>query len=119
MHATGTSHESRIPFAVHTAATSEGGTEVAVFGELDHATAPEVRQAFGPALASDGDVRLDMRACTFIDSSGVGVIVAVALRLKESGRVLEIRGVRPRVRRTFEIAGLAGQGCVRFEPAGA
>lgn len=110
---------SRVPlFAVHAAPLEEGGTEVAVFGELDHATATGVQEELDSAVGAGGEVRLDLRACTFIDSSGVGVIVACALRLKETGRTLQIRGARQRVRRTFEIAGLAGHDSVRFEPAG-
>ena len=41
-----------LEFAVHSAPLEdEEGVEVAVFGELDHATAPQVRQALESALA--------------------------------------------------------------------
>jgi anti-sigma B factor antagonist len=107
---------SRVPeFAVRAAPLAEGGTEVAVFGDFDLATADEVRDALEPAIAASGEVQVDLRACTFIDSSGVGVIVACALRLKETGRTLRVRGARQRVRRTFEIAGLAGRESVRLD----
>jgi anti-sigma B factor antagonist len=107
----------RLDFAVHTAPLPAGGTEIAVFGELDFTTAAQVREVLEQVLGGDGEVVVDLRACAFIDSSGLAALAGAALRLKEEGRHLVIRGVRDRVRRTFEIAGLTSQGSLTIEPS--
>ena len=67
-----------------------------VFGELDVSTAPRLRPAFEQALEADGDVELDLRGCTFVDSSGIATLVWAAWRLKEDGRkLLSARRPRP------------------------
>lgn len=110
-------HTAPITFSVHVAARSEGGTGVAVFGELDLATAPRLREGLEQALDTPGEVLVDMRACSFIDSMGIAVLAGAAARLKEEGRRLVIRGVGRRVLRTFEIAGLASGPAITIEPA--
>jgi anti-anti-sigma factor len=93
-------------FAVHVAPTAEGGTDVAIFGELDLATVDRVKAALAEAIAADGQVVIDLRACVFVDSKGIGALVEAALQLHDHGRPLVLRGVQPRVMRTLGIAGL-------------
>ncbi len=102
-------------FAVHAAPCEGGGTAVTVFGELDLATAEPVHRALKDAIDADGEVVIDLRACGFVDSSGIAVLAAAAVRLKDAGRKLVIRGVRERIRRTFEIAGLDSQDSIVLE----
>ena len=82
-------------FAVHVAPTGEGGTDVAIFGELDLATVDRVKAALAEAVAAGGQVVIDLRACDFVDSTGIGALVEVALRLHDQGRPLVLRGVQP------------------------
>lgn len=103
-------------FAVHVAPTPEGGTDVAIFGELDLATIDRVRAALSGAIAAEGAVVIDLRACGFVDSRGIGVLIEAAMRLRERGRKLTLRGVRPRVMRILEVAGLAGSELLDVEP---
>jgi anti-sigma B factor antagonist len=93
-------------FSVHVA-PANGGTHVAIFGELDLATVAPVRKALDQAIDSDGDLIVDMRACPFVDSKGIAVLAQAAIRLQEDGRKMTLRGVHERVARIFEIAGLA------------
>ncbi|MGH2954414.1 MAG: STAS domain-containing protein [Solirubrobacterales bacterium] len=105
-------------FAVHVADRPGGGVEVTVFGEIDMASAPRLRRDLDRAIAHDNGVTIDLRACSFIDSIGIATLVAAAWRLKERGRVLRIRGVRDRVRRTLDLAGLSTHESIVLEPDG-
>jgi anti-anti-sigma factor len=93
-------------FAVHVAPSPSGGTDVAIFGELDLATVGEVEQALDQAIAADGPVVIDLRACGFVDSRGIAALFKAALRLRDQGRDLVVEGVQERVMRTFELAGI-------------
>lgn len=95
-------------FAVHVAPSPQGGTEVAVFGELDLATASAVKDALDRAIDADGQVVIDLRACGFVDSQGIAVLIKAALRLHEQGRNLRVQGVQERVMRILELAGITG-----------
>jgi anti-sigma B factor antagonist len=110
--------DSRVPgeFTVHVAADQRGGTVVTVYGELDMASAPRLRRELERVIDDGAAVTIDLRACGFIDSTGIATLVAAAWRVKERGRVLRIRGVRARIRRTFDLAGLSGLDSVVLEP---
>jgi anti-anti-sigma factor len=64
---------------------------VVLDGEIDIATAPAIRR-FLMAAINGGDVHLavDMSGVTFIDASGIGVLVAAANRAREAGGSLSL-----------------------------
>ncbi|HEY8216899.1 MAG TPA: STAS domain-containing protein [Acidimicrobiia bacterium] len=89
--------------------TAHGEWVVAVAGEIDVATSPELRQAIDRVLGSADRVTIDLAATTFIDSSGLGVLVAALKQAKERGHdAMTLRGVQEPVRRVLEITGLTG-----------
>jgi anti-anti-sigma factor len=104
-------------FAVHVAPTDDGGTDVTVFGELDLATVDKVSAALDSVLTGSGHVVIDLRACPFVDSTGIAAIARAAIGLREQGRPLRIRGVRERVRRILEISGLLSSDLLVAESA--
>ena len=74
-------------------------------GEIDSYTAPELADL----LAKHPDVdAVDLRDVTFIDSSGLRVIVEAHQRRLEEERVLVLRSPSPAVQRLLEISGVAG-----------
>ena len=101
-------------FSAHVAPT-DGGTDVAIFGELDLATLASARRAIDEALEAPGDVVVDLRACPFIDSKGVGLIAMAAVRLQKEGRRMTLRGVQERVARILDIAGLTKSDLIQVE----
>jgi anti-anti-sigma factor len=101
---------------VHVAPTPGGGTDVAIFGELDLATVGQVEAALKEAIEAPGRVVIDLRACGFVDSTGIGALVKAALRLDEQDRGLLIRGVKQRVIRILDLAGIATMENVAIEP---
>jgi anti-sigma B factor antagonist len=80
---------------------------VSITGEVDLSTAPLLRKSLYSAL-DDGALRLilDFAGVSFIDSTGLGVIVGALKRVSESGGTLAVRApIRP-TRRVFEVTGL-------------
>jgi len=80
---------------------------VVVRGEIDVATSPKLRDDL-TALIERGarHITLDFDAVTFVDSSGLGVLVGTYKRLREDGGSIRIVGAQPSVRKVFEITGL-------------
>jgi anti-anti-sigma factor len=78
-------------------------------GEIDMLTAPQL-DARLQELIADGVERLvvDFRDVTFIDSSGLHVLVRAATRLKERSDAtsVQITSATPMVRRVLQITGL-------------
>ena len=101
-----------LEFWVSVADRPAGGSTATVFGELDAATAPQLRGALERAIEADGDVELDLRGCAFVDSSGIAAVVWAAWQLKERDRRLLLVGARERVRGILELAGIAGHSAI-------
>ena len=82
-----------------TADTATGTTWLRVAGELDLLTAPELNDALH---AAGEDVVLDLRDLTFVDSTGLAVLVA---HRRARGASLRIEVPQPSVVRAFVLAG--------------
>jgi anti-anti-sigma factor len=76
---------------------------VAVAGEVDMATAPELRTCLD---ALEGRVVVDLAEVTFLDSSGMGALVVARKRLLDLGGDLVVRAPQPHVRHVLEVTGL-------------
>jgi anti-sigma B factor antagonist len=94
------------PFAVEVHRV-EGRSVVALSGELDLATAPELRERLG-ILSETGEnqVTLDLTHLDFVDSTGLSVFVMAFNRAQAGGGSLIIRNPSLPVMRIFEITGL-------------
>ena len=86
---------------------ADGIATVSVRGEVDVYTAPQLRERLY-AVVGDGATRvvLDLSAMTFIDSTGLGVVVGALKRLRESGGDLVLRSPSRSTRKVLEITGL-------------
>jgi anti-sigma B factor antagonist len=83
-------------------------TVLAVTGEVDLATAPELGSAVDTALASGAqELWLDLSATAFMDSSGLYVLLDAHRRMRGLRQRLAIVCPGGAVRRLFEIAGVA------------
>jgi anti-sigma B factor antagonist len=82
---------------------------VVVRGEIDVATSPELRNQLA-ALVTGGakDITLEFSEVSFVDSSGLGVLVGTYKRLRDDGGNIRIVGAQASVRKVFEITGLQG-----------
>jgi anti-sigma B factor antagonist len=80
---------------------------VELFGSLDMASAPRVRLEVHALLHSGRrKLLLDLRGIDFLDSTGLGLIVALRKRARTLDGELEIVVDSPRLRRIFEITDL-------------
>jgi anti-anti-sigma factor len=93
-----------VPVAVRGA---EDGT-VVVTGELDVLNAPELRECLRRCIA-DGffEITLDLAALSFIDSSGIAVLVGTLRDLESHAGRLVIQHPSTQVQRVLDITGLA------------
>lgn len=81
-----------------------GCTVVEVRGELDMATAPQLREGLQQLVdAGDRQVVLDMAGVGFIDSSALGALVVTFKSLRDVGGQLRLAAVRPAVRGVLRI----------------
>lgn len=80
---------------------------VAPIGELDLASVPRLRQEVLALLGDGGrDVVLDLGAVDFVDSVGLGGVVAVAKRVRSAGGRFRVVRPTPRVWEVFVLVGL-------------
>jgi anti-sigma B factor antagonist len=85
----------------------DGATVVGVVGEVDVATAPTLRDRLDTVVTTgDGAVVVDLAGVTFIDSTGLGVLIGARKRCADEGRQLRIVVGEPRILKVFEITGL-------------
>jgi anti-anti-sigma factor len=91
--------------------------EIALEGELDLAVADRLSEGIERAAAERDRIVIGLERCTFIDSTGIAVIVKAHRELAEQGRRLAVYGATSQVLRILSITGLTEDGLV-FENAG-
>jgi anti-sigma B factor antagonist len=84
----------------------EGGVRVILSGDLDLSTAKQAEQAIEEAERGSPLIVIDLRRLSFMDSTGLRVIVSADKRAKRSGRRAVIVQGPSAVRRVFEITRL-------------
>lgn len=77
-------------------------------GELDHHQAETVRDDLDRILDDEGIQHLifDLRALTFMDSSGIGVFIGRYKRLNKRGGTVAFAAVHPQAHKLLEVSGL-------------
>ncbi|MCI1944311.1 anti-sigma F factor antagonist [Clostridium luticellarii] len=81
---------------------------VSIKGELDHHSAEEVRNKIDDRLDRDGLNKLimDFSGVSFMDSSGIGVVIGRYKKLNLRKGSMCITGATDLVKRVFELSGL-------------
>jgi anti-anti-sigma factor len=79
---------------------------IALIGELDLATAPEAEKQLTRAESDASSILLDLSGLTFIDSTGIRMIVAADARSRANSHSLTLLRGSPAVQRVFEISGI-------------
>ena len=77
-------------------------------GEIDAYTAPKVKESLQP-YAEKAEVKMfvDLTDVSYMDSTGLGVFVGLFKTLKSVNGDLILTGLSDRLKRLFEITGLA------------
>ena len=94
------------PFSVE-AETVGNVQAMAVRGELDQATAPDLRAALDRAIGEpETPVLVDLGGCEFIDSTGLSLLVETQRRLASDSRSFAVCCPNADVRRLLELTGI-------------
>ena len=82
------------------------GLCVAVAGEVDAHTAPQLRVALLDAVSRHQSVTVDLAAVTFMDSQGLAVLLRARQKAESRGCCLRLERVPARVMKLLRITGL-------------
>ena len=79
-----------------------------LIGEIDHHTAKEIREKIDTtiSLKKPKHLILDFKNVSFMDSSGIGLVLGRYRLLQNFHSSLEIRNVSPQTKKIMELAGI-------------
>lgn len=79
-----------------------------MMGELDHHSAEEVRIKIDDELEKENlkKLILDFDNVTFMDSSGIGVVIGRYKKIKEKNGAIGVVNVKGSVNRVFQLSGM-------------
>lgn len=90
---------------------------VKINGEVDIYDAPEMKERLHKLIdQTPADLVLDCAELTYIDSTGMGVLISVLKHLKDVGKKMKIIHLSPYIYKIFSITGL--QNIFSIEVAG-
>jgi anti-anti-sigma factor len=94
----------------------DGATVIAIEGELDLSNAATLRDAMFGAFdgTPEGGVWLDFESCTFIDSTGLRVIIEGARRAGEDSSKLGVMNLNEQPQRLFELTSVDRSELIEF-----
>ena len=83
----------------------DGAVLVTPFGDVDQDTAPRLRAALTSTIEEHGAVRVDveLRHVTFMDSSGIGALLAGHRLAARAGGTLRVHNPTPAVRTVLDL----------------
>jgi len=93
-------------FDVHLTEPGDGRLDASLSGEIDLSTVAEIESRLQQGLEADPELLvIDLREVTFLDSSGLRLLLRLDERQRgRQGRLVLVRGGR-RVERVFELTG--------------
>lgn len=88
--------------------SGDSATEIHLAGEVGMEIAGELTATGTATVRSTEHARvvIDLEKVTFLDSTGIGALVAIRTAALDSGKELRVRNVPPRVQRLLSITGL-------------
>lgn len=80
---------------------------IAVRGEIDAATAPQLRQLINEVVSGgEAELVIDLQEVQFLDSSALSVLVGGLRQLQAAGGTLSLVCTEPRILQVFQITNL-------------
>ena len=85
-----------------------GATVISVRGEVDHHSARTIMENIDHTISSALPMRLvlDLSSVTFMDSSGIAVLLRALRQMDQLGGNLRVVGIPPQPRRVLDAAGI-------------
>jgi anti-sigma B factor antagonist len=96
----------RLMVEVEAAAERVNACVVTVAGELDLSTIPLLEKDLLREAGSDGDVIVDLTGVSFIDSSGIALLIEAFRAGGDSTRLFTVVAAESQVDRVFQLAGI-------------
>lgn len=86
-----------------------------LYGEIDHHIAPKIRSLIDARVESVRPkvLRMDFSAVSFMDSSGVGLVMGRYRNISLLGGQCEVINIPDPLQRVFVLSGLGGLGVLR------
>ncbi|MFI8194111.1 STAS domain-containing protein [Streptomyces sp. NPDC085946] len=95
------------PGGLSIAVTATGGIRVVtVTGEIDHHTGDHLRQALDVTDTKLPRIVIDLRQVTFLDSSGINILITAHQHVTAAGGWLRLAGPTPSVLRVLQLVGV-------------
>ncbi|MGY5012817.1 STAS domain-containing protein [Streptomyces sp. 900105755] len=88
------------------ASVADGIHVLTVAGEIDHQTGDILAQALDASGAPRSRVVLDLEQVTFMDSSGINILITAHRTLTEAGGWLRLAQPCPAVQRVLQLVGI-------------
>jgi len=87
---------------------TDGILRAVLAGEIDHHLAYSLRRTLDDAILREkpSALLLDFSEVTFMDSSGIGLVMGRYRLMSEQGGETEITGASPQIRKVMKLAGL-------------
>lgn len=103
--------------AVYVTATDKSTLTAAITGEIDHHTSRWLRMDIDTAINDNNPklLRLDFKDVTFMDSSGVGLVMGRYKIMKELGGKVELINMPEYIERVMSLAGMDKLLGVKFQ----
>jgi stage II sporulation protein AA (anti-sigma F factor antagonist) len=86
---------------------SEGVLTLSVRGEIDMASAPRLHGVLERSIARTKRLSLDLSGVSFMDSSGVNLLLRAAVASRDLGGSLSVVAASRQVRQVLQISGVA------------
>lgn len=86
----------------------DGALTIALSGEIDHHGAREIMAQLNDAIATRLPARLvlDLSGVTFMDSSGIAVLLRALRQMQQIGGALRVVSIPAQARRVLDAAGV-------------
>lgn len=80
---------------------------IAISGEIDLFAAPDFKSRLYDAVGEgNADVVLDCDGLSYIDSTGLGILLGALKRVRQNDRQVYVRNLKDNIRKLFRITGL-------------
>lgn len=88
--------------------TENGAAAAVLSGEIDHHNAKSIREQLDRYIisAQPEELIMDFKNISFMDSSGIGLIMGRSKLMRECGGRLVVRNPQPYIRRVLKLSGI-------------
>lgn len=85
-------------------------------GELDIFSSPNFKEKVVNAYESrNSDIKIDFEGLEYVDSTGLGALISILRKVKESNNIIYIDNIKPNIKKLFMITELDKLFVIRSE----